>query len=391
MADFSPHLVSRMRGFGSTIFAEMTQRALAVDAINLGQGFPDTDGPQEMLDAATSAIAGGLNQYPPATGFPILREAIAQHQHDYYGLDYDPASEVLVTVGATEAISSTILALCEIGDEVIALEPTYDSYAASIALAGAVLKPVTLRQPDYRLDADELRAAVTERTRLLLINSPHNPTSRVLDRDELAAIAGLAIERDLLVVCDEVYEHLTFDNRPHLPLATFDGMRDRTICISSAGKTFSCTGWKVGWACAPADLINAIKTPKQFTTFVGSGPFQYGVAAALALPPERIEEIRLRLQSGRDQLTEGLQAAGLEVHPSQGTYFVTVDVAAIGETDGLEFCRALPERCGVAAVPSQTFYLDPDQARTLVRFAFSKRPEVLAEGARRLATLSASS
>ncbi|MGO1975455.1 MAG: pyridoxal phosphate-dependent aminotransferase [Propionibacteriaceae bacterium] len=386
MAD-NPYLIPRLQSFNSTIFAEMTQRALAVDAVNLGQGFPDTDGPPEMLRAAIEAIEAGHNQYPPGIGIPPLRQAISQHQKDFYGLEYDPDTEVLVTVGATEAITATVLALCETGDEIIVLEPTYDSYAAAAAMAGAVLKPVTLGHPDYRLDVDALRAAVTPRTKMLLINSPHNPTSRVLDREELSAIAALAVERDLVVLCDEVYEHLTFDGREHLPLATFDGMRDRTICVSSAGKTFNCTGWKVGWACASPALIAAIKTTKQFLTFVGSGPFQYGVTAALSLPPDYVHGVRDRLQAGRDQLAAGLREAGLEVHPSEGTYFLTVDIASIGERDGLEFCRGLPDRVGVAAVPSQTFYADPAKAPTLVRFAFSKRPEVIAEGARRLATL----
>lgn len=386
MAD-NPYLVPRLQSFNSTIFAEMTQRALAVDAINLGQGFPDTDGPPEMLRAAIEAIEAGHNQYPPGIGIPPLRHAISQHQQDFYGLSYDPDTEVLVTVGATEAITASILALCETGDEIVVLEPTYDSYAAAAAMAGAVLKPVTLHHPDYRLDVDALRSAVTPRTKLLLINSPHNPTSRVLDRDELSAIAALAVERDLVVLCDEVYEHLTFDGREHLPLATFEGMRERTICVSSAGKTFACTGWKVGWACAAPALIAAIKTTKQFLTFVGSGPFQYGVTAALSLPPDYVHGVRDRLQAGRDQLAAGLEQAGLEVHPSEGTYFLTVDIASIGEQDGLEFCRSLPDRIGVAAVPSQTFYSDPSKAPTLVRFAFSKRPEVIAEGARRLATL----
>ena len=326
MADAQPYLVPRMRGFGTTIFAEMSALAVRTGSVNLGQGFPDTDGPPEVLQAAIDAIRAGHNQYPPGPGIPALREAIADHQRLYYGLTYDPASEVLVTAGATEAIAATILALCDAGDEVVALEPTYDSYAASIAMAGAMLRPVTLRHPDYRLDADELQAAISPRTRLLLINTPHNPTGRVLDQDELTTIAELAVERDLIVVTDEVYEHLTFD-RAHVPVATFPGMRDRTVTISSAGKTFSCTGWKIGWVCATPALVDAVRTTKQFLTFVNGGPFQHAIVTGLQLPAERITAIRDRLRDGRDQLRDGLIAAGLEVHPCEATYFLTVDVA----------------------------------------------------------------
>ncbi|MBA3295181.1 MAG: pyridoxal phosphate-dependent aminotransferase [Geodermatophilaceae bacterium] len=383
------YLVSRMRGFGTTIFAEMSALATQTGAINLGQGFPDTDGPPEIFDAAIEAIRAGHNQYPPGRGIPALRHAIAEHQQWYYGLTYDPDREVLVTAGATEAIAATILALCETGDEVVVLEPTYDSYAASIALAGAVLRPVTLHHPDYRLDVDALRAAVTPRTRLLLINSPHNPTGRVLDRTELTAIAELAVERDLVVVTDEVYEHLAFD-REHIPLATLPGMRDRTVTISSAGKTFSCTGWKIGWVCASPALVDAVGTTKQFLTYVNGAPFQHAIVTGLALPEHRIESIRRNLRDRRDQLSNALLAAGLDVHPCEATYFLTVDVATLGETDGLAFCRALPERIGVVAIPSSVFYLDPGPARTLVRFAFCKRPDVLDEAVRRLAGLGTS-
>ena len=380
-------LVGRMRSFGTTIFAEMSALALETGAVNLGQGFPDTDGPQEVLDAAVAAIRGGHNQYPPGPGIPQLRTAISDHQRTYYGLEYDPNGEVLVTAGATEAITAAILALCEPGDEVVAFEPTYDSYAASIALAHAVLKPVRLDGPDFTVDRDLLRAAVTDRTRLLLINTPHNPTGRVLTDEELGWIAELAVERDLIVITDEVYEHLVFEGE-HKPLATFPGMRDRTIQISSAGKTFSVTGWKIGWACAPRELISAVTTTKQFLTYVNGGPFQYAVAEALRLPPERIAEVTDRLRAGRDQLRDGLTSAGLQPFRCQGTYFLTADVADLGYTDGVDFCLDLPRKVGVVAVPSRVFYVDPGPAKTYVRFAFCKRPELLAEASTRLAQLS---
>ncbi|WP_199538954.1 pyridoxal phosphate-dependent aminotransferase [Desertihabitans brevis] len=380
-------LVERMRAFRSTVFAEMTQLATATGAINLGQGFPDTDGPEEVLETAARAVRDGVNQYPPALGHTVLREAVCAHQEAWYGLRYDPATEVLVTTGATEAVAASLLALCDPGDEVVALDPTYDSYAAAVAMAHAVLRPVTLRAPDFALDVAALRAAVTGRTRVLLVNSPHNPTGRVLTEEELRALAEVAVEHDLWVVCDEVYEHLTFDGRPHLPLAGFPGMRERTVQVSSAGKTFSVTGWKIGWVCAPAPLVRAVNTVKQFTTFSGGAPFQPAVAVGLGLPPARLQAIRDRLQAGRDLLVQGLHAAGLQTLGAEGTYFVNVDIASIGESDGIAFCRSLPERAGVVAVPSQVFHADPDSARTLVRFAFCKRPEVLAEAAERLARL----
>lgn len=380
-------LVERMRGFGTTVFAEMSLLAARTGALNLGQGFPDTDGPAEVLEAARRAIADGVNQYPPGLGHTVLREAVSEHQRAWYGLEYDPGSEVLITTGATEGVAATLLALCESGDEVVALDPTYDSYTAAAAMARAVLRPVTLRRPDFALDLAELAAAITPRTRVLLINSPHNPTGRVLGEAELAGIAALALEHDLWVVCDEVYEHLTFDDHVHRPLATFPGMRERTVLISSAGKTFSVTGWKIGWVCAPPALVRAVNATKQFLTFSGGAPFQPAVAVGLGLPRERIAGIAARLQEGRDLLTDGLRAAGLEVSRAQGTYFVNADIAAIGETDGVAFCRALPERIGVVAVPAQVFYADPADGATLVRFAFCKRPEVLAEAASRLARL----
>ncbi len=382
-----PPLNRRLAEFGTTVFAEMSALAVRTGAINLGQGFPDTDGPESVREAAVRALRDGRgNQYPPGPGVPELRAAIAEHQRRFHGLTFDPDTEVLVTAGATEAIAATLLALLEPGDEVIAFEPYYDSYAACVAMAGAVRVPVTLRAPRFRPDLDALRDAVTPRTRLLLLNSPHNPTGTVLTRDELAAIAELAVERDLLVVTDEVYEHLVFDGE-HIPLISLPGMRDRTVSISSAGKTFSFTGWKVGWVTASAPLVTAVRTAKQYLTFVSAGPFQYAVAEALRLPDEYFTAFREDLRAKRDLLVDGLAEAGFEVHRPQGTYFVTTDVAPLGEKDGLAFCRSLPERCGVVAVPNAVFHDDVDAGRTQVRFAFCKREDVLREAVARLRTL----
>ncbi len=388
-----PHLNRRLAEFGTTIFAEMSALATATGSINLGQGFPDTDGPEEVREAAVRALREGRgNQYPPGPGIPELRTAIAAHQLRRYGLSYDPDTEVLVTAGATEAIAASLLALLEPGDEVVALEPYYDSYAASIAMAGGRRVPVTLR-PDadegasFRLDLDELRAAVTDATRLLLINTPHNPTGTVLTRAELAAIAELAVERDLLVVTDEVYEHLVFDEAEHVPLATFPGMRERAVTIGSAGKTFSFTGWKVGWVTAAPELVSAVRSVKQFLTYVSSGPFQYAIAEALRLPDSYFDGFRADLRRKRDLLGDGLRAAGFEVYQPQGTYFITTDITPFGEKDAYAFCRALPERCGVVAIPNSVFYDDPDAGRSQVRFTFCKRDDVLAEATGRLRRL----
>lgn len=376
-----------MTGFGSTIFAEMTALATQHGAVNLGQGFPDTDGPQQMLDAAKAAIDGGRNQYPPGPGVPELLEAVAAHQDRFYGLSLDPRTEVLVTVGATEAIAATILALCEPGDEVVTFEPYYDSYAASIALAGAVRRTSVLRFPDFAVDEESLRAAFSERTRLVLLNTPHNPTGKVFSASELELVCALAREHDAWVVTDEVYEHLVFDRLAHLPVATFPGMASRTLTISSAGKTFSATGWKVGWVTGPAEAVAAVRAVKQFLTFVGSGPFQPAVAVALGLPDEVYAGFSGSLQAKRDLLVDGLTSAGLQVSVPSGTYFVVADASPLGATDALSFCRELPGRAGVVGVPVSVFHDDVDAARTLVRFAFCKRDEVLHEAVDRLARL----
>jgi N-succinyldiaminopimelate aminotransferase len=379
-----------MRPFTSTIFAEMTALAQRTGAVNLGQGFPDTDGPPGMLATARKAISEGVNQYPPGPGQPELRAAVAEHRRRF-GIDYDPDREVLITVGATEAISAALLALVGPGDEVLVIEPYYDSYAAAVALAGATRRVVGLREDAdgrFALDVAGLRAALTPATRAILINSPHNPTGTVFTAAELAAVAGLCVEHDLIAITDEVYEHLVFDGNEHIPLATMPGMAERTVTVSSAGKTFNCTGWKIGWACGPAELISAVRATKQFLTFVGGAPFQPAVAYALRSEMPWVAALRDSLESKRDRLSAGLADAGFAVRPTSGTYFVCADVRPLGFTDGAELCFALPERIGVAAVPVQVFTDHPDEWRHVVRFAFCKQDPVLDEAIRRLSTLS---
>ncbi|HEY0447557.1 pyridoxal phosphate-dependent aminotransferase [Actinophytocola sp.] len=379
-------LVPRLQPFTSTIFAEMTALAARTGAVNLGQGFPDTDGPPSMLAAAQEAIGSGVNQYPPGPGRPELRAAIAE-QRTRYGVSFDPDTEVLVTVGATEAIAAALLALVEPGDEVVLFEPYYDSYAASVALAGATRRVVSLvEEPSGRFGVDlaALREAITPRTRLLLLNSPHNPTGTVFTRAELEGVAALCVEHDLIAVTDEVYECLTYDGVEHVPLGTLPGMAARTVTISSAGKMFNCTGWKIGWACGPAELVSAVRAAKQFLTFVGGAPFQPAVAHALRTESAWVSALSADLAKKRDRLAAGLAAAGFEVRPSAGTYFVCADVRPLGFADGAELCWQLPERIGVAAVPVQVFTDHPDRWRHIVRFAFCKRDEVLDEAIERL-------
>ena len=377
-------LASRLQGFGTTIFAEMSALAVETGAINLGQGVPHDDPPQVMLDVAVESIRSGRNQYPPGPGEPGLRQAIAAHRRRFWGIEVDPEDEVLVTVGATEAIAAAILGLCEPGDEVIAFQPTYDSYGAAVAMAGATLRPVTLRWPDLELDVDALRAAVSHRTRLVLLNSPHNPTGKVFDDAELHAVAEVCQEHDLLAITDDVYEHLVFDG-VHRPLSTLPGMAERTLSISSAGKTFSCTGWKVGWATGPAPLVRATRTAKQFLTFTAGGPFQDAVEVGLGLDEQFFKDRCDDLRARRDLLCTGLAGAGLDIRVPAATYFVTADIGRFGDRDGIEFCRSLPAERGVAAVPTSVFYDDPALGRNLVRFAFCKDTELLGEAVQRLA------
>ncbi len=377
-------LVERMRGFGTTIFSEMTTLAQTHDAVNLGQGFPDDGPPAHVVEAAVAALHAGHHQYAPGPGVAPLRAAIADHQRRFHGLELDPDDEVSVTFGATEGVAASLLALCERGDEVVVLEPTYDAYIAVIALAGATPVRVALRPPGFDFDARALRAAITERTRLVLLNSPHNPTGTMLTPDDLDEVAAVCVEHDLLAVTDEVYEHLVYD-REHVPLATRPGMRERTVTVSSASKTFSCTGWKVGWACAPPALSAAVRTTKQFLSFAGPTPLQHAAAVALNSPDEVYTEVTELHRGRRDRLADGLAGLGCEVTPAAGGYFVIADVAPFGYEDGEAFCRAAPATVGVAAVPVSAFVADPAQVRGLVRFAFCKPDDVLDEGLRRLA------
>ncbi|BCO82665.1 pyridoxal phosphate-dependent aminotransferase [Mycobacterium paraintracellulare] len=387
--------VSRLRPYATTVFAEMSALAARIGAVNLGQGFPDEDGPPAMLKAAQEAIADGVNQYPPGIGIAPLRHAIAAQRHRQYGIEYDPDTEVLVTVGATEAIASAVIGLIEPGSEVLLIEPFYDSYSPVVAMASArrVAVPLVPHGRGFALDADALRRAVTPRTRALIVNSPHNPTGTVLSAAELATIAEIAVAADLLVITDEVYEHLVFDGRQHVPLAGFDGMAERTITISSAAKMFNCTGWKIGWACGPAQLIAGMRAAKQYLSYVGGAPFQPAVALALEQEGAWVDDLRATLQARRDRLAAGLIDVGFEVHDSAGTYFLCADPRPLGYDDSAAFCAALPEKVGVAAIPMSAF-CDPDTARGpadvwnhLVRFTFCKRDDTLDEAIKRLAAL----
>jgi N-succinyldiaminopimelate aminotransferase len=396
----SSPLARRLRAFGTTVFAEMSALALETGSVNLGQGFPDTDGPEVIREAAVEALRSGQNQYPPGPGIPALRQAVARHQQRFYGLEVDPDGEVLITAGATEALTAAMLALCEPEDEVIVFEPYYDSYAAAISMAGARRSVVPLLAPDWSFDPERLAAAVTPRTRLVLLNTPHNPTGKVFGAEELAAVARVCLDHDLLAVTDEVYEHLVFDG-VHVPLATLPGMAERTLTVSSAGKTFSFTGWKVGWVSGPRELVAAVRTAKQFLTYVSAAPLQPAVAVGLDLPDEAYHELPRRLRLGRDQLCAGLATLGFGVTPPAATYFATADLTPLvgtglgsgpggrwvldpADADATAFCRLLPERCRVVAIPLAAFTDRPDAVRSLVRFAFCKRPEVLDEALRRL-------
>lgn len=372
---------TKLAGFGTTIFAEMSALAASTGSINLGQGFPDTDGPREVLEAAVEAIRSGVNQYPPGLGDPDLRRAIVEHQRRWYGIELDADTQVLVTAGATEALAGALLGMLDTGDDVVLFEPIYDSYRAGIALAGATPVPVLLTpEADGRwhFDAADLEAAVTDRTKILLLNTPHNPTGKVFDRAELDAIARVAIDHDLIVVTDEVYEHLVFDGSEHIPLATLPGMFERTLTISSGGKTFHTTGWKIGWMSGPVELVTAAKTAKQFLTYVNGAPFQPATAVGLRLDDHYFERLVADLLEARDRLADGLERAGFTTYRPEASYFVTVDIDSIGfDGDATAFCRALPELAGVVAVPASAFYMRPEHGSHLVRFACCKRLDVI--------------
>ena len=382
-------MTKKLAGFGTTIFAEMSALAVETGAINLGQGFPDTDGPTEVLEEAIDAIRRGVNQYPPGPGDPALRQAVADHQRRWYGIDLDPADEVVITAGATEALAGALLGMLDAGDEVILFEPIYDSYQAGIALAGARAVPVLLAPTadgSYGFDPDELRGAVSPSTKILLLNTPHNPTGKVFTRDELGIIAEVAIDHDLIVVTDEVYEHLVFDDNQHVPISTLPGMAERTLTISSGGKTFNTTGWKVGWMSGPVPLVTAAKTAKQFLTYVNGAPFQPAMAVGLGLPDSYFQTLATTLQTARDRLVAGLSAAGFTTYVPAATYFVTVDIRSVDPVgNGVEFCRQLPARCGVVAVPNEVFYARPEHGRHMVRFACCKQLPVIEAAAERLA------
>ena len=389
----APKTVERLRPYSVNVFAAMSALATEVGAVNLGQGFPDEDGPPAMLETARQAITDGINQYPPGPGIAPLRRAIAAQRKRRYRIDFDPDSEVLVTVGASEAIAAAVLGLVEPGSEILLIEPFFDTYSPVVAMAGSRRVAVSL-VPDGRgfaLDVDAVRSAITPRTRALILNSPHNPTGMVLSDDELRALAELAVEADLLVISDEVYEHLVFDTARHLPISSYPGMAERTVTISSAAKMFNCTGWKIGWACGPADLIAGVRAAKQYLSYVGGAPFQPAVAYALDNEDAWVESLRQSLHAKRDKLAAALSDIGFEVHESAGTFFLCADPRPLGFTDSTSFCAELPRRSGVAAIPMSAF-CDPDPTHVnawnhLVRFAFCKRDETLDEAIRRLETL----
>jgi N-succinyldiaminopimelate aminotransferase len=377
-------LVSRMRPFQRSVFGDMSRRAADLDAVNLGQGFPDEDGPESIREAAVAAIRSGRgNQYPPAHGLPELRVAIARHQERFYGLKIDPADEVVVATGASEAIAAAVLALVEPGQEVLMFDPYFDLYPAVVSLAGArrVAVPVTT---DLRPDLAALERSISSRSRAVLLNSPHNPTGTVYTPVELVELSRIAREHDLLVIADEAYEHLWFDGHEHQPIATLPGMSERTVTIGSAGKSFSLTGWKVGWASGPADLIGAVRVVRQHLSYVSSGPFQWAIAEALASSDAYFTEFRHDLQRRRDLLCGGLARLGFDVIEPAGTYFATTDVRPLGFESGAEFCDVVPERAGVVAIPHSALSDHPERTGPLVRWAFCKRTETLAEGLRRL-------
>ena len=382
-----PGIVPRLKPLGTTVFAQYSAIATETGAINLGQGFPDTDGPSWIADAVTRAMAEGRgNQYPASIGVLELRKAVAAHQERWYGLTFDPATEVLISAGATEALTAALIGLVDTDDEVIVFEPFYDSYRAAVVMARGKLVAITMEAPDYKLDIDALRKTITPRTKVIVVNTPHNPSGAVTSREELQALADVAIEHNLVVISDEVYEHMAFDSE-HVAIATLSGMRERTLTISSAGKLFSYTGWKIGWITGPKALVDAAKSVKQFLTFVVGGPFQYAIAEALDNGDGWLEELRTSLSHSRDYFTTGLKSLGFEVHQPKGTYFATVDVRSKGFATADEFCQTIPKKIGLVAIPSHVFYEHPERGASYARFAFCKKDAVLDAALERLAQL----
>ena len=386
MGEVNPYLITRMQDHQFSIFAEMSILAAETNAINLGQGFPDTDGPEKVTEVAIQAIRDGRNQYPPDKGIEQLRTAVAEHQRRFYSQIVDP-EDVVISTGAAESLSAATLALVSPGDEVVLFEPYFDLYASCISLAGGIRKTVTLREPDYSFDIDELAKQVTSRTRFILLNTPHNPTGKVFSLDEMQEIAQIAIDNDVLVVTDEVYEHMTYDGREHIPIATLPGMAERTLTVSSAGKSFGLTGWKIGWCHGPTEIAKAVHTVKQNLTFASGAPFQPAIAAALALDDGYFEELAADLCAKRDLISDGLSDIGFEVFPAFGTYYVTADVKPLGYEDGMSFCLDIPKRCGVVAVPTEVFYDHPTAGKSIVRFAYCKQLDVLNEAIEKLSVL----
>lgn len=380
-------LVERLRPFGASIFGTISALAATHGATNLGQGFPDTPGPREVLEAAAEAVLRGDNQYPPPRGHTILREAVSSHRHRFTGIACDPASEVLITAGATEGIASCLLGLVEPGDEVVMFEPYFDIYPALVALAGGRRRTSTLRFPEYAVDEASLRAAFSRRTKVVLLNTPHNPTGKVFTRDELTLIVALAIEHDAWIVCDEVYEHLVFSGAKHVPVASLPGAAERTLSVGSAGKTFSVTGWKVGWVTGPPDAVTAVASVKQNLTFSGGAPLQPAVAVGLGLPDAYFAGIAADLERRRDVMMDALRTMSLPHAIPDGTFFVTADLGALGVRDAAWLCHEMPRRYGLAMIPVAAFHDDPEVATGLVRLTFCKTDETLSVGLERLAAM----
>lgn len=382
-------MIRRLTPFGSSVFAEITALAKKHNAVNLGQGFPDFDTPEELKSIAAKAIMDGHNQYAVSAGEPTLREAIAEHSFRFYGQSVNPNTDICVTSGASEALLCAMLGFIESGDEVIVFEPCFDVYLPGIHWAGGKAVAITLHAPDFRFNPDELKQAITPRTKAILLNTPHNPTGTVFTLEELSLIRDICVEHNLICISDEVYEHIVFQPNKHIRIATLDGMSERTITISSGGKTFSATGWKCGWAIGSEKLIASIKRVHQFTVFASSTPQQYAIAHGLRLPDSFFEELSTSYTNRRNYLHDGLSTSPLSIQPPQGTYFITASISGFTEMDGAEFASWCIRELGVAIIPLQKFYLNEQCGRPLVRLCFCKRDETLSQGLERLSQLNA--